>query len=86
MAEVALLKSQTDPGKAIDFNSPKSSGPQLMSEPFKMTSCPSIHIVFGAIVGKSEHGGQVQYMLAQHSRHESIRQLPMSGLTVEVAN
>ncbi len=57
-----------------------------MSDLFQMTSCPSIHIVFGAIVGKSEHRGQVWYMLAQHSRHESVRQLPMSGLTVEVAN
>ncbi len=57
-----------------------------MSDLFQMTSCPSIHIVFGAVVGKSEHRGQVWYMLAQHSRHESVRQLPMSGLTVEVAN
>lgn len=82
MAEVAIL----GPCKAIDFKSQRSSGPQLMSELFNMTSCPSIHIVFGAIVGKSKRRGQVRYMLSQHIRHESVRQLPMSGLTVEVAN
>lgn len=45
----------------------------------EMTSYPSVHIVFGAIAGNSERGGQARYMLAPHSRHESLRQLRCLG-------
>lgn len=83
----AILKRQVRPGKAIDFGSLGSSGQQLMSNVFKneffteQPDCQRSHSCgeqgTGVVCGSSS---------AKQSRYEPVTQLPMSRLTVEVAN
>lgn len=87
MKLLQFLKSQAHPGRPIDFIWLGSSGQQLMSNVLKneffteRPDCRRGHCC-------QEQGAEVVCgrSSAEQSRYESVRQLPMAWLTVEVAN